>query len=227
MSNLLLGFKPVGGTTVPALPLGILRRDPSGRRDDTWEVQIEQRAGTDQFSYDRHSQTVVARADGIPEITLRSMKSRGRSEASNVQILDVGTSFEVRTILAQLREGWSHDHLAPFGGQLRFGANCSEFAGLARVSGQFVDALEHLKGVPRIWLLYEDYEPLGDNGLGRCRATVPVAGRIMSVKALPDDQCELVLQPCVVTTRTAVLAQNEPEAEAEPNKYIYKLHLAN
>lgn len=227
MSNLLLGLKPVNGTLVPALPLGILRRDPAGRREDTWEVQIEQRAGADRFSYDRLSQTVVARADGIPEITLRSMKSPGRAEESNVQILDVGTSFEAGSVLAQLREGLGQDHLARFGDELRFGEDSAEFASLARVTGSIVDSLEHLTGVPRIWLLYEDYQPLNDNGLGVCRATMPVAGRIMSVRALPDDQCELVLQPCVITTRTAVLAQMKPEPEAEPNAYIYKLHLTN
>lgn len=222
IDNRVMGLRPFTGTPVPALPLAILWRDPAGKRDDTWQVQIEERTGTDAFSYDRERRAVLTNADGIPEITLRSMTSQGEAADSNVQLLDVGTSFQARDVLAQFQRGWSEEQLRGFGGELRFDAGSIEFTSFAVITGRPVAVLEQLIGQPRIWMLYDVLDPLGSSGLGRCGCGMPVAARIMSVRMLPDEQCELVLQPCVMTTRTAMLS-----AGASLSPYLYKLQLTN
>ena len=100
------------------MPLAIWKHDPSGNRKDTWEVQIEQRKGPDNYRIDPETKRPVSGSDGIPEITLRSFAKGMRPESCNLQVLDIGTQFDDEKVCRQLKSGWSEDDLQYFGGML-------------------------------------------------------------------------------------------------------------
>src|SRR5689334_4999445 len=93
VNNHIAVIRPVSGGFAPGLPLAIWKNDPSGNRNDTWDVQIEQRKGSDNYRYDLASRKPAPGSDGIPEIAVRSLARGGRPELCNLQVLDIGTDF--------------------------------------------------------------------------------------------------------------------------------------
>lgn len=228
IDNRVAGVRPFGEIPVPALPLAILKHDPAGTRADTWDVQIERRAGQDRFSYDARSRQVQRRPDGIPEIVLRSMKASRRAAEANVLLVELGTDLRSRHVVRQIRRGWTVEDLADYNGELTFQERPLSLIATAAFAGDVPRALAATAGQTRIVLLYAEQEPVGRAGLGRARCVGLVAGRVMTVRVLDEGACEIVFQPAVTTSRTAVLADISPphsERGELRNPYIYKLQL--
>ena len=228
IENRVIGVRPFEGVPVPALPLGILQDDPTGRISETWNDQIENRSGQDRFAFDVQTGLVRQEPDGIPEIVLRSMRIRGEDDAVNVQLVDLDSDFRDSRVLDQVSRGWSAEDLREFGGELLFEGPDWEMTTSAVISRDVALGLKNVIGRCRICLLYTDHQPLGRVGIGRVRVAGLIAGRIMAVRLLRAQACEIVFQPGVLTTRTAVLRHDGPQivgSEEVRNRYIYKLHL--
>lgn len=233
LNNQILGVRPFEGVPVPALPLAILKSDPSGLRTDTWESHVENRCGCDDYRYSAETNTVEEGPDGIPEIELHSKKDDESALEANVQLVDLNTDLRTKELLDQFQTGWTAEALEDFGGELVFHAGTHWMTSSATIDGDHAFALEELIGQPRICLLYSELVPSGRDGYGNLRATDLVAGRIMAVRHNSDGQHVLVFQPTVITTRTAVLAERlmnldaltPAERKLLENAYIYKLHL--
>jgi len=249
VDNRIRGVRPQEGAPVPAYPLAIWKHDPAGQREDTWSVQIEARKGPDEFGYDPVGRRVYRGTDGIPEITLRS-QPRGQSGVqSNVFVLDLGTRLNDQKLQRQFVTGWTVDDLASVGGEIAWPGTLSLRASPELRHGDR-ESLSELVGEPRLCLLYSIAESQGPNEY-RVTCDDLVAIRVLEVRDLTDGACELVAQPCVVKTKTALLTE-EPQYETESvrpvspynnatagteagtadtarrgSPYVYKLHLTH
>jgi hypothetical protein len=160
-------------------------------------------------------------ADGLPELVLTSAAlsaSPQAAAAANLRMLDLGTGLGEDRLAAQIASGLTSDDLTDFGGQLRL-----EFGPLAvhcepQVGPDSRVAFGAAMGQARICWLFAANAQRPDV------ASIPrmVAVRIMSVRELDGDRTEIVLQPAVVSTRTALLSD---DPSAVPNPYVYKLQL--
>jgi hypothetical protein len=219
LSNDLIGVRPFHGTPVPAVPVAIWERDPTGKRTDTWEQCIEKRRGRDEFTWDEHTRSVIRGSDQIPELTLKTIRRGGRTMDGNALVLDVGSEFQSDPLARQFEHGWNEDDLEPWDGELRLPTT---LRGLPQLNGDDRNALDRLIGVPRIAVLYATAKY---NGRGPdCDATCTrfVAIRVLQVTDQPDGACHVIVQPTVLTTRTAV---TDAVTAVAANPYVYRLQL--
>lgn len=248
-----IGLRPIDELPIPTLPLAILSqsfdeqdssaekspaaRGPRSKTSQTgkpkrpsvssWGRDIEQRRGTDRFGYDASTGEVTQTSDGIPEITLRTA-ARSADPKSNAFVLALTGGLTEDSLRRQICEGWSVDDLQPLGGELLFGHGPLSLAGLRGVDCNVLSgALRKVVGQPRAVFLY-------DREIGDSRASVAslqiskmVAGRVMSVHELSDCECEIVFQPAVMATRSAVTSSDKSEYGCEKNKYVANLRLTN
>lgn len=222
ISNQVVGVAAISGASVPALPLAALESDPSGTQPETWANAIEQRGGGDRFRYDEQSGLVVAERDGLPELVLRSASASAsptESAQANVRRLDFGAGLRDDRCAVQVRNGLTPAHLADFGGELRLDAGPLSVRCKSSIGVATHEACAAIIGQPRICFLFAAVAERTDT------AAIPrlVAARIMSVRALDGERSEIVVQPCVVSTRTAMPG----DTATAPNPYIYKLHLTH
>lgn len=248
-----IGLRPVDELRIPTLPLAILsqavvKQDSTSEKSPatrdsrstagqttkpqppsaaSWVRDIEQRHGTDRFGYDASTGEVTQTSDGIPEITLRTA-ARSADPKSNAFVLALTGDMTQDRLHRHICDGWSADDLQPLGGELLFGHGPLNLAGLRGVdSNVLCGALRKVIGQPRVVFLY-------DRELGDTRASVAslhiskmVAGRVMSVRELSNGECEIVFQPAVLATRSAVTLSDESESGSEKNKYVANLRLTN
>ncbi len=248
-----IGLRPIDELSIPTLPLAILSqaveeqdssaekfptaRDPRSKTAQaskpkqpsvsSWARDIEQRRGTDRFGYDASTGEVTQDADGIPEITLRTV-GRSADAKSNTFVLALSGDLTQDSLWRQICEGWSADDLQPLGGELLLGHGPLNLAGLRGVDCNVLgSALRKMLGQPRVVFLYD--REIGDPraSVASLQVTKMVAGRVMSVSELSDSECEIVFQPAVMATRSAVTSSDESESGCEKNKYVANLRLTN
>ena len=242
IDNRIVGFQPLAGAPIPALPLAILREAKEGEARESWLTQIEDRQGADRFGYDEQTGQVTDGPDGIPEIRLQSAIHRGNPKNANVHLFDVNGVSTDEELLLHMQNGWGDEDLPKNLTELRFDENSShEFETVNGMHGPTPRVLKELIGQCRILFLYDEFLPTGRSGAGRIQITQAVAGRVLAVEVLEDDGCELILQPGVMTTRTALLASSDKESKSDrrnkrdregrsdklANRYIYKLQITN
>ena len=248
-----IGLRPVDELPIPTLPLAILSqliveqdssieqspaadvsrskpgqtKMPHRQSVSSWTRDIEQRRGTDRYKFDLSTGEVTQESDGIPEITLRTA-SRSAGATSNAFVLALTGDLTQDGLRRQICDGWSIDDLQPLGGEVLFGHGPLTLAGLRGVDCNALGgALRKVLGQSRVVLLY-------DREVGDARAHVAslqvsgmVAGRVMSVREISDCECEIVFQPAVLATRSAVTSSGDSDSSGEKNKYIANLRLTN
>ncbi len=105
IQNRIVGVRPFDGVHVPGLPMAILKKAAAGERQDTWDVQIEQRQGKDRYSYNEQAKQVVLSPDGIPEIVLKGYSWQSQPQAANVLLVDLGSDLRDDVLSRQIRNG--------------------------------------------------------------------------------------------------------------------------
>jgi hypothetical protein len=88
-------------------------------------------------------------------------------------------------------------------------------------------SLRTVLGQNRVVFLYERVEGEARSHVATLQVTRMVAGRVMFVREISDCECELILQPSVLATRSAVAATDETGSACEKNKYVANLRLTN
>ena len=248
LDNHVRGVRPFENVAVPAYPLAILKTDPSGKHTQTWELQIDQKQGKDEYRYDPETKTVSKGSDGIPEIILTGKPRRGEISDANMQILDFGSHFNTDIVIQQILSGLTRKNLKQFQGELLFDAGPLPVKCSPNIENGEQDAFQEMIGQCRICFLYDQLEQQSGSFEGTAFCTNMVGGRIMAVQRLDNQACEIILQPGVLSSRSVVLAAPEAEAslnqpvqkieqtvnkvgqtaglkESNQNKYIYKLYL--
>ncbi len=234
VDNRILGLRPFEGTPVPVMPLAIWLRDPSGNRRDTWEQQIEFAQGADDYGYVAAENRVTQGGDGIPEIILRSQARGQQSSDSNLLVVDIGSGLLDKDVSRQFASGLSVDDLAEIDGELRVSEGGPEkFVASATLRHADRESLDALIGEPRICLLYSAAAPRPNTSLVQATCVRLVAIRVLALRDRSDGACEIVAQPCVLATRTALLNEVTPyhsgsfttTSTDSTNRYIYRLQL--
>ncbi|MCH9653164.1 MAG: hypothetical protein K0U86_05370 [Planctomycetes bacterium] len=241
IDNHIIGVRPFANVSVPAFPLAILKNDPSGKHTETWELQIDQKKGKDEYRYNADTKTVTRGSDGIPEILLTGKPRRGNISDANLQVLDFGSLHNSESVERQILSGLTKQDLKHYHGELSFNAGPIQVNCSPALEDNEQDAFQKMTGQCRICFLYDKVESSSRSHTGLADCTNMVAGRIMSIKRLENQTCEIILQPGVMTTRTGILAKGKPpETDSQSasnsktktdndqqrkNKYIYKLYL--
>jgi hypothetical protein len=225
VDNHVIGLRPLPGANAPALPLGILYNDPTGKRTDTWAMQIDQRKGPDLFRYDPLTGLISSGPDGIPEILLTSADLGQGPDSTNVTLIELQHAGGVSSIPSQIAQGWAQSDLEEFGGELSPGVGPSQFTAKGTVTGDSAAALGQVLGECRVCLLYDGFSVGSSSGWGTLQCRGFVAGRIMQIRRGTGEVRQIVFQPGVLVTRTAVLASAPGTAGGPTNQYVYKLTL--
>lgn len=220
-----VGVRSFEDVHVPGLPMAILAKDVGCKRRDTWDIQIEQRQGQDRYSYDSQAEQVTSGPDGIPEIVLRTQAG---SSAENVLLVDLGNNLRADVAARQIQDGLSIRELELVGGELRLDDLPKRLAADCMFSSRTLGALEGIIGQCRICLLYENFQPSMGRRYGHADCTRLIAGRVMDMQSCHQGMMEIIFQPGVIATRTALLADADGDPHSgscEENRYIFKLCL--
>lgn len=225
--NRVCGFRPLEGTTIPALPLAILAADPAGQRQDTWHEQIIKNRGGDRFGWDADLGRITETGDGIPEIVLRGADEEKHAAGTNVRWIDIGSGLDTDKLMNQVRRGWSKDDLTRHGGELLWHARPVDAPARACHHHEAWRCLDNVIGECRVCLLYFDLEQPKRGQPHKVRCVAPIAGRVMRVDRDDKHRPMIVFQPGVLATRTAVLASEcgVSGKDVVRNAYLYKLSL--
>lgn len=219
VSNQISGVRPLNQANVPAWPLAILESQGGALGD--WLTNIEARTGDDVLSWDAESRQVKDESDGLPELVLRTGT---RERPGNVCLVDLGTQLHDQGLREQLREGWSWRQLQEFGSELSFAQGPMTAAASSDFSGMPSEELLRQIGQSRIVLLYERLTPFEPGTVQPVQLTRLVAIRLLRATR-QGEELELVVQPSIVSTRTAVLSRDEDRVL--PNPYIYRMAITN
>lgn len=227
IDNRILGVRGEENAPIPALPLAILA--------DTWQQQIVARAGKDAFGYDRQTGKITQKADGIPEVNLTGMiagSTGGVSAAVTVRLVHFRRRMNSDQFTAQIARGWALDDLPGDNHELMPAIKPEIANATATLGKQECDALRALAGECRIVLLYQ---PIvlqnGQVDPNNVQCTGFVAGRVLQVTFSQQQPPQIVFQPGVLVTRTAVtpaesdFGLSDGQAEKFRNPYIYELRL--
>ncbi len=221
-----IGFRPLLTQGVPLVPLGI-RSDPTGTDPLSWENQIIQRNGPDQYSFDPDQGTFTPGADGIPEITVQLQPSGGNPNTSNAYLLQIGTG----ATQDQVDRGVTGEDLQDLGGQLVLDANnqlklpTSDPASAMQAFNDLQNCGQTVFpcGAVRIFPLVTQV----DAGSGQATVTGFVGARVVKVTS-SGGALQLILQPGMLSVPTAVTDASRAGAAnlLIPNPYLAKVSLA-
>ncbi len=235
--NVIDHFRPTRLLPIPALPLAVLASDPTGNRTDTWDAQITNKQGADLYRFDSQTRTVVEGSDGIPEMTLRSVPLNTDPLLANVQLLDFNNELGEQKMIQQIRKGLYSVDLELLNGIIP-AQNSFSISGSANITTPVQLSLETQIGQQKLCLLYLSQEPTTVPGWSNLVCQRIVAIRVMRVIPETEESCTIIVQPTVMTTKTAVLAQflqaeqDDAQKSVVPagfyqiNPYVYKMFVS-
>jgi hypothetical protein len=224
-----IGFRPRYGQPIPLAPVGLFS-DPSGADTRSWENQIIQRHGSDQYRFVSVASGFVAdpHGDGLPEITLQlQLAPTGVASLSTAYLLTVGGAGPE----SQVATGVGPADLVGLGGQLVLDATnrlVLPARALAPPNGspsyaQLLQGLQLLtaRPEPRIWPLVSSYA----DGTHQATVTGFVAARVVKVDAPPGGPLSFTLQPAMLAAASALtdLTRRGAPGLLLPNPYIAKV----
>lgn len=222
------GFRAGTSTAIPLVPLGI-RSDP-GAGPASWEHEVRDRAGPDDWSVDPATGSVSSGADRIPEIVVElQLQPSGDPTASNGYLLTIGAG----TLTSQITAGISRDDLAATAGTLALdAANQLALPGAALAPADGSLSLQLLRdqltllqqaGQPRVWPLVSQF----DTASGTAVVTGFVAARVVAVETPAGGPLRIRLQPAQMVVAQALTdAAHRSAASFIPSPYLARLRLA-
>ncbi len=222
-----VGFRPQGSLSVPLVPVALLS-DRHGTNPDSWEFQVARHGGPDDWRFHHAHKTFEKLGDGIHE--MRVTLAGGPSEKGNACLLQLGID-DFSDLAEQAVHGVTTCHLQDWHGewlldkhahQLRVpGTRCAPASGWGPLPGSL--AYLQATGTPRVWPLFSRI----DENSGMPIVTGFVAARVVSLGQGKGNSLVLILQPCRMSTPTAVTdaAQEGIGGVSIANPYICRLRL--
>ncbi|MBI1312045.1 hypothetical protein GC176_12195 [bacterium] len=144
----------------------------------------------------------------------------------NVYAFALNPKSSATQVARQFRSGWTVADFPSGVDILRIDRGPLSFAALDSLGGAVADSITQIVGQQRIVFLF-DSVTIG-RGTDRVTCVATVAGRVMSFHPNVAGGCEIVFQPTVLTTRTAVLSREtvtQGPLDRFVNRYTYKLQL--
>ncbi|MDB5387241.1 MAG: hypothetical protein JWM11_2887 [Planctomycetaceae bacterium] len=205
LDNHIVGLQTIGGARIPALPMAILAYAPMGSTAATWNNQIELRRGGDRYRYDPLSQLVEAGSDGIPEIMLTPAMYGAPPAGSNMRLFCIQKQPDSTQFEDQIRLGWSEQHLEHRDGRILMTQGPELFKSVQSIRSDGLTALKEIIGQCRVVMLFQEEWAAGNDGWGQIQSAGMVAGRVMAVIERQGQSPQIVFQPAVLATRSAMV----------------------
>ncbi|MFV2070412.1 MAG: hypothetical protein ACC645_25890, partial [Pirellulales bacterium] len=189
-----VGFRPVGHVAVPMVPLMIASRGDEGEQSD-------------RFTVDPRTLSVAPGRDGLQEFTIRLGRPQQSSEAvENVaRIVGFGRTASSHDLEHQIRYGLTDDDLQWTGGVIVHQGITQQAIATTEPSAASLAtlhrALRSIRGEKRIW-------PVGDPGTSSIFGFTALC--VVECQEGEPGTLELVIQPCVLQTCTAMVRAGEP-----------------
>ena len=190
---------------------------------DTWNDEIIQGNGADEYGYDENTGSLTGSPDGVPEAKLfpnkEKDKGKGNDGAGNFGILHIGSgSNGVPALREQILNGISQDDFVDLTGEpmVKFyeydsGAAVSyQIEGNPGIKAGMKDALEEKVGQVVGFFLHTSVSGTGSNA-----AFTVVAmrfGRVMNVDLTGNDKA-IIIQPVPYTGQGVLTSPNAPSTD--------------
>jgi hypothetical protein len=212
------GFRPNGHVPVPLIPIAIHPLADSRDQLDGGNLLGQMSQPRDDYFVEDRSGTVAVGPDGIYEIVLTIPRDNSSNESANAALVDLHVGASQHSDLDRcIERGYNSKDLQALGGELAFGDGPLE---LPVINTAFdvptVNSLLAIRGEKRVWLL-------GDRPDESRRSSLSgfFAARVISCSVMGDN-VEIVIQPCVLATCTALVGNGWPH-----NPWIGKAMLSN
>jgi Flp pilus assembly protein TadG len=220
-----VGFQAVGDQPIPLVPIGLLTRAsvPARGMPSSWENELAR--GLDNWTLDPATGLFAAGSDYLAEAAMVLTMDESLASAA-VLFPAVGRSGQ-STFTDQIAAGMSANDLQGLGGTFALSDVDNRLSvpasrGAATPYSDLAGQLNQLQGQKRIWPLYESFDPAG----GQAIVAGFVAARVVQASATTTG-LTLVLQPCMLSTRTALTnaARRGVGGVDIVNPYICKVRL--
>lgn len=235
-----IGFRPGNKLSVPMLPFAICDKVISTNTDDQdgaddpeassnslaggyWTSNIESGEGRDAFSWNEESRQFENGPDGLPEITVTiySTSSVGHEDAFIPMPFGPTGVVATTNYSRWIHQGLTAEDLSSSGqAEVQFPGTMNVGMLTPADLPSCKMALETKIGEPSIICLCSLAS--ASEGVTSMTLERPVSARIVQVTNAASGSLRVVLQPCVMTTSTAVTS-NVPSATL--NRYIYSVRL--
>jgi hypothetical protein len=231
------GFSPGPRNNVPVLPFAILDQaqsaaDSSSSQDEQstpghWTTSIESGQGADEFTWNDERHVFVEGRDGLPEITV-VLTSSVSLNAPNALVPLQFAAGERKALDPGLwiRDGLSEQDLQTFGkSSLEFPSEHPVMPLSAEQLARAAAALRENVGDPFVVCLGSTLSGSSDtesDANTSVRLTRPVAARIVRVDDSQKEAVKVTLQPCVISTSTAVMTHGP---QTPVNRYVYSVRI--
>jgi hypothetical protein len=225
-------FQPSASATVPMLPFSIcddVLPVTEGQTPATagyWSANIESGSGRDIFSWDPDTHTFQDGPDGLPELKVSiyaAASGRGPDAFIPLSFRQVSSPAAGPEISGWIKRGLGLEDLKTFGiERIAFPGTLPTASLSIQDQALCSSALQAKIGEPCIVCL-SSIEG-AENGAGTLKLKRPVAVRIVQVRQSASTLVDLILQPCVMVTSTAVTSTASSSAL---NRYLYSVRLTN
>lgn len=217
------GFQPLfTNTTIPVIPIAIrslitptntpFALTNPATTAQTWEDQIGPPYENDNLTYVPSSNSFVAGADNLPEITLILSTSSAYGNATPISIGTTTINGSAPSIVSQVTNGIGNPELTGFGGSLQLAGLSAPYPNTLPVgiingpdtsdSSDFnalSTALQNLVGQQHIWPLYSGY----NSGMSQVLIVGFVAARLIDVQ-VSGTSMQIRLQATYIHAPTAL-----------------------
>jgi hypothetical protein len=223
----------------------------ASRDKRSWEYQVMARRGSDRFRFDRDGDGTFRTGrvkegesgDGIPEMRVQLRPGHNQQDNGLIALVGVQT---VQEAADQLRTGITYQQLLSRNGQLLLGQDERDSTPRNELllprsiltEGELDylgEQLNQIVGQPRVWMLYS-HALEDEKSDGTLRVVGFVAARVLAVEQgghgnAPEGHehrgLEVVLQPCMLITATAVTDCRRRDVGPRTlfNPYVCKIRL--
>jgi hypothetical protein len=186
---------------------------PFALDEDTWNALLAG-SGADNWNWNKEAKTISQGSDGVLEVNLYPQSTGAPSNRGTV---DIGPSNNTTSGLEQqILHGISPGDLAHHGGKLEFNQNGFLYLnGDTGISAAMKDALEAIKGKPRIIPIFRTFTENGNNAEYGIVKWVGV--RILDVKLTGSNNTKrVIVQPANIVTRGGI-----PNETGQSSWYVY------
>jgi hypothetical protein len=221
----IVGFQQVGDQPIPLVPIALLTRSsaPAKGMPSSWENELAH--GVDNWALDPATGLFATGSDYLPEVMMELTTDETVASAA---LLFPGAGVSgPSTFTGQLAAGVSAGDLQGMGGTFVLSEvdnrlSMAASRGAATSYADLASQVNQIQGQKRIWPLYESFDPVG----GQAVLAGFVAARLVQASATTTGLI-LVLQPCMLSTRTAITsaARRGVGGVDIVNPYICKVRL--
>ncbi len=218
-------FRPGRNHGIPMLPFAICddilstQAGQSTTMSGYWTANIESGKGQDNFSWNSETHQFESGPDGLPEVTVTVYSTTSIGSADAFIPMSFSTSQASTSIPDWIKNGLTFDDLKSLGrDEVSFPGSMPTASITAQNLSACTQALQ--KKVGEACLVCLCSQSATNGNLTSINLKRPVAARVVQVTNSLSGSAKVVLQPCILTTSTAITSR-DPQVAA--NRYVYSV----